>query len=59
MQTHVCVEDLWYKAVHDIRSALQNVEGQLMPGSDDLGHDSGGVEADSHAMASHMDVDYN
>ena len=40
-----------------IRNALRDVENQLVAGSDDLGEDSEGVEADFDGFASDMDVD--
>ena len=40
-----------------IRNALRNVENQSVAGSDDLGEDSEGVEADFDGFASDMDAD--
>ena len=43
-------------AVDGIRNALRDVENQLVAGSDELGEDSEGVEADFDGFASDMDV---
>ena len=40
-----------------IKNALRDIEHQLVAGSDDLGEDSEGVEADFDGFASDMDVD--
>ena len=39
-----------------IRNALRDVEHQLVAGSDDLGEDSEGVDADFDGFALDMDV---
>ena len=44
-------------AVDGIRNALRDVEHQLVPGPDDLGEDSEGVDADFDGFALDMDVD--
>ena len=44
-------------AVDGIRNALRDVEHQLVAGSDDLGENSEGVEADFDGFVSNMDVD--
>ena len=46
-------------AVDDIRNALRDVEHQLVQGSDNLGKDSAGVEADFDGFASDIDVEIN
>ena len=44
-------------AVDGISNAVHDVEQQLVAGSDDLGEDSEGVQADFDGFASDMDVD--